>query len=246
MCLLVDIGNSRLKWAEKQHDRISASSAFILQESSFYDELEQGWGRLDAPVRVLVANVAKSNYINTLADWVQAHWQLDIEQIQSQAQAFGVTNGYKQPLLLGIDRWLALIAARYHFQLPACIIDCGTAATVDVLDQHGIHLGGVIAPGLRLMQDALIHSTQAIEESIRSEFQVLATDTDAAVNSGAVQALVGMAERLIQHAQQQSGRDITVIFTGGDAETVAQFLPDTIHISPDLILHGLAVIADNS
>ena len=243
--LLIDIGNSRLKWAEKRDQTIEPGSAFLLEEHSFEHQLKRAWKSIAKPARVLVANVAGEQYLHRLIRWVYIRWQLDVEPVRSQVQAFGVTNAYSQAETLGVDRWLALIAARHHFSLPACIIDYGTAATVDVLDQQGNHLGGIIMPGLRLMQTTLVQSTHAIEHGIDNGFQVLASDTASAVHSGAIQALLGMTERLIHHARTVSDKEVTVIITGGDAETVAHWMTDTHQVCPGLVLQGLAVVANH-
>lgn len=168
------------------------------------------------------------------------------EFIIAQHSAFGVSNGYSEPHKLGPDRWAALIAA-HHAQLGAtCIVDCGTALTIDVLTADGKHLGGLIMPGLNLMRSALFFHTHALPCKMNLETETdiasLARDTQAGIRSGTLYAVVATIERVI--ADIASDRKLrTRVITGGDAEHIAPRLAGHYRHEPDLVLQGLAIIA---
>lgn len=157
---------------------------------------------------------------------------------------FGVINGYQQPELLGVDRWLALIAVRHHHPLPAVIVDFGTALTLDVLDGDGRHRGGLICPGLNLMYQSLGNGTAGIAidgEKIEGD-SILGQSTRTAVRLGIHHAVLGMIER-VMHKLQKEWPQLHVILTGGDADEVALRLSAPVHRVPDLVLKGLAVVS---
>jgi type III pantothenate kinase len=156
---------------------------------------------------------------------------------QSQVDGFGVRNAYRQPEKLGVDRWLALVAARQDLQ-PVCVVDCGTAITLDLLDGEGQHLGGLICPGLTLMKQALSDGTQALAFDGR-EFALKPADfTEAAIDSGTLFAAIGLVEAVL--ARQPEG--FKIILTGGDALRIAGGLKLRHQVDDALVLRGLALI----
>jgi type III pantothenate kinase len=167
--------------------------------------------------------------------------------ITATAQFDGLTNGYLDPTLLGADRWLALIGAWTKVKSALCVVDAGTAVKVDSVDANGQHLGGLIAPGIHMMREALMHKTsdiaKAANQSSPSLAGVLANNTVAAVSRGAVFALAGMADRAAEVIEQNSGTTPKLLITGGDATIIAGAMRSHGETVPDLVLQGLAVIA---
>ncbi|TAN49313.1 MAG: type III pantothenate kinase [Methylococcaceae bacterium] len=240
MIALLDIGNSRVKWgwlegAALHTGRPCATSGDIEQH------LSMEW--TTPPRRVLVSNVAGPTLQQRLDAWLQTRYGVCAEFVRALPQAYGVTNGYREPRRLGCDRWLALLALRHGWQGAVCVLDVGTAATFDLLDGNGLHRGGAIVPGLNLMARALVDNTVAITSTVLSEADWLGHATDQAIHCGALNALAGMAERLRRQACRELNQPVSAILTGGDALLLASCLPEDWQMAPDLVLQGLAVVA---
>jgi type III pantothenate kinase len=149
-----------------------------------------------------------------------------------------VRNGYNDAEKLGVDRWLALIAVRQRYKGNTCIVDCGTAITIDLIDAAGCHLGGLIAPGLRLMKTALATGTEALMfDQIKHPIGI-ANSTHAAIYTGTLWSVIGLIEHIINNQPEFT----SLILTGGDAELIAEQLKCQAIVEADLILRGLAII----
>ncbi|GAB6067111.1 type III pantothenate kinase [Methylothermus subterraneus] len=242
--LLVDNGNSRLKWAVLRGDRFISGSPVLTAGRIAQAELHRLWGELaPAPQRALIANVAGPVAAEQLCAFIRTRWRFEPEFVRSQATGFGVVSGYAQPEALGVDRWLALVAARNRYALPALIADCGTALTVDVIDSAGRHRGGLICPGLKLMAEALALRASGIGWTAWSgRREGLGDGTAAAVCLGARQAALGLIERTFRQ-QQSLYPGLRLLLTGGDAAELALGLEIPAQVVPDLVLEGLAVVA---
>jgi type III pantothenate kinase len=199
------------------------------------------------PQRVLVSNVAGPKMAKTLARLSRKLFRLEIEFVTAAPEFQGLTNGYLDPTLLGADRWLALIGAWTKVRSALCVVDAGTAVKVDSVDATGLHLGGLIVPGIHMMREALMNNTADIADaamhSTHSLAGVLANNTIGAVSRGAVFALAGMADRAAEIIQQSTGTKPKLFITGGDAGMITGTMRSQGEIVPDLVLQGLAVIA---
>lgn len=243
MELLVDSGNSRLKWALLEEGLLQPAGSCDGGAALTVDRLEAAWGRLPVPERIWVANVAGAETAACIRSWSESRWKLRPRFLSARAEGFGVTSGYREPERLGVDRWLAVIAARHHYPLPACVVDCGTALTLDVVDENGVHQGGLICPGAELMRRALVQGTADLrldgEEPVSG---LLADSTAAAVTLGVRQALGGFVERSVRELERRWS-PLHVILTGGGASRLAADLSLPLHLAPDLVLKGLAVVS---
>jgi len=155
-----------------------------------------------------------------------------------------VRNRYRQPEQLGVDRWVALIGARGLTSSAACVVDCGTAVTVDALSAEGEFLGGAVFPGLRLLRDSLVRGTAGIPANEGDATDCLARSTADGVAAGTLFGLAGAVERLIDEYRRTLGATMRVFLTGGDAPALAARLRAAHTPVPDLVLKGLARIAD--
>jgi type III pantothenate kinase len=243
--LLFDIGNTRLKWG------IADDGAIVRTGGISHEKLaERGFNALTAklPTRVdavLVSNVAGSGFATRLAGVVGMHCGCDVRFAKSERTAFGVTNGYRQPRQLGVDRWAALIGARAETRSALCIVDAGSAITIDALDRHGQHMGGQIIPGLRLMGASLKDNTAGISSlNVRAGdpgtgMALFADGTARAVQAGALNAVCGAVERSLRILRAEGMRP-KVILTGGGAEPILRELTGNVIHRPHLVLQGLA------
>jgi type III pantothenate kinase len=239
MKLLIDSGNTRLKWAFYRDNGLINCHAFINEAVSRYTLIE-AW-REQAPTCLAIASVSLTPLIALLTSVAIELWPtIEIVHVKSEAHAFGVYNAYTQPEKLGVDRWLALVAVRNHYQKPACIVDCGTAITVDLIDAEGRHQGGLISPGLALMKQALSKKITALPLQHLNYQAGIANSTESGIHGGTLAAAVG----LIEHVYNQQPKGMLLILTGGDAVIIAEQLDIMPIIDIDLVLRGLVVILD--
>ena len=247
MNLLVDIGNSRIKWAEQNNDQLSAGQGDYYHKSDIAGSLDRLWGGSGKPEQIWIANVAGEIVENELVQWTARHWNTKPHFARVTPSALGVMNGYADVTRLGIDRWLALIAVWSEYHLAACIVDCGTAVTIDGLNSQGRHLGGLILPGIALMQQSLriAPAIPAIKNTVVTGG--LADNTGDAVAAGSTLAVVALIDRVVRDMQRESSEKLICVITGGDAPRVVDFLAADFIFKPLLVLEGLALLAgDNS
>ena len=241
--LLIDIGNSNLKWALYQDGQLSATRSHPHRGVIAQSLAEQCWDSLEQPTAIYMASVAEAGWSRQLEDWMEARWGCAPLRIQSQASGLGVTNGYDDPAQLGVDRWLTLLAVRSVGPRAACIVDCGTALTVDLLDETGQHHGGVILPGLHLMREALLTRTHIPRVESVPVSSLFSRDTATAVASAAINAAAGLIERSLRQAAELCGESPRLLLTGSDAEVIAAALDQPCEIDDGLVMKGLAAIA---
>src|ERR1700690_2213477 len=247
MILVVDVGNTRLKWAWLTSTGLSDQQAILhrgakpgMWRAALFESGHK-------PTRALCSNVAGPKMAQTLSRLGKKAFGGEGDFITAAAEFQGLTNGYLSPRLLGSDRWLALIGAWTKARSALCVVDVGTAVKVDSVDTSGQHLGGLIAPGIHMMREALMSKTsdiaEAAEHSPPSLAGVLANNTIGAVSRGAVFALAGMADRTAHLLAQGTGVKPKLFITGGDAGMITGTMRTRGEIVPDLVLQGLAVIA---
>ncbi len=243
MILLVDLGNSRMKWACWIAGVLQAPEA--LTYDSDEDFFHRAWAGLGVPDAVYVANVAGGEMAVRLQDWVREQWQCAVKFVKSSRQCAGVTNGYERPEQLGVDRWAAIVAAYQRYPQGVVVVDCGTAVTLDVVEPGGRHLGGLIVPGLGMMRSAL-QAAAGIGNVVDCGVGPadLGTDTSMAVESGIRCAIQGLLDSACGTWQSKAGDGMSCVLTGGDAE---RCLPDNTdkawQIHDDLVLMGVAILA---
>jgi len=153
--LLIDIGNTRIKWARLEQGTLQPQSALPHADwtaQTFVDTL--GPACVDAR-RVLVSNVAGPRMVQVIRAGLAQAQQVEPEFVTSTVAAGGVRNAYSQPAQLGVDRWLAIIGAHALERGAVCVVSVGTAMTIDGVDANGRHLGGVARLALRLGRGAL-------------------------------------------------------------------------------------------
>lgn len=237
--LLIDLGNTNLKWASCRDRDLAPARRIQHRALDLPRALDTEWGHLAAPARVHIASVAGAATKAQIGDWVRRHWHLELVEARSSKEACGVVNAYADAGKLGVDRWLCLIAVRHQLRAPACVVDCGTAVTVDGLDGDGQHLGGLIVPGLAMMRDALLRDTQIQAASPVGPLDLMARDTENAVAAGGTYACAGLVELFVRRIAHQCGRVPAIVLTGGDGAKLQAVLEIEARYEPDLVLQGL-------
>ncbi len=242
--LVVDAGNSSLKWALAHGLELDGQARRPYREATLSEILDSGWSELAKPERVMVASVAGDAAQETLRSWVAARWDEDAEFVVPGHASHGVINAYMSPERLGADRWAALIAAYRRFGGPCCIVDCGTAVTIDAVSASGEHLGGLILPGITMMRRALVENTQQIGPVSRGQVSLLARNTEDAVTAGTLYTVVAAVDRIVADVAAELGGPVVRVATGGDAQMLLPLLTEGWRHEPDLVLHGLAFLAE--
>jgi len=244
MMLLVDLGNTCIKWALSD-GTMWRTDRSVHANRRLEDVLDNAWGSLAAPARIVACSVAAVDRWQSLIGWCTTHWQQTPHRVEAAAQFADVRNAYREPTKLGADRWAALIAARQLVTGEACVVDCGTAVTIDRLGKGGEHRGGVIFPGLALLRASLRFGTGGIRDSDGDASSCLARSTADGVAAGTAFGLVGAIERVLnEYEHNLTDGELSVLMTGGDAEYVAASLKRKTQYQADLVLRGLKRIAD--
>ncbi len=240
--LTVDMGNSRIKWASWKKAAVVEQGAHVYNSDNLPDVLSQAWNQLEAPGTVMLACVAGDEVETKMQHWLAEHWQLEARVLRSTREFAGLSHAYQHPEQHGADRWAAMIAARDLYQTPLCVISCGTATTLDLIDADGRHLGGQIMPGAELMFAALksrIPVLSDLEFSSAAPAGPFATNTADAVRLGISQMAVAGLDRACDAAREQLGADMKILITGGAATVILALMKNAAELQPDLVLRGL-------
>ncbi len=259
--LLLDAGNTRLKWALCERGQFLQSGVFTYEWSALLAQFQTQWGGLakkGAIKQLVLSNVAGESLESLLRQWwlgtclqeeaLQETGLLTIDIVQAQTQAFGVQCAYRQPGQLGADRWAALVAARHYITGACCVITCGTALTIDVLSAKGVHAGGLIAPGMAVMRQSLLANTTQITAQIEAGDATNTSifcvqDTASAVQAGIMAATTGAVQQVLQQCGEHEQLVPVCVVTGGDAQLLLPALPKGSLHKTEWVLKGLAIIA---
>ncbi|MDH5485713.1 MAG: type III pantothenate kinase [Gammaproteobacteria bacterium] len=240
--LLMDVGHTRIKWVCSGAGCLSAQVAFPYKADRLKEQLREQLKNVSPSLDVYIACVADRDIRLRIQDWFDNEWQGNVFFAQSQVMQAGVQNGYDDPLQLGVDRWLAMLAAYEKYKSAVCVIDCGTAVTFDIVDNEGMHLGGLIIPGLDMMHSALISGLD-FDVDGRELRQVLARNTGDAIFNGCLEiTLSGLAGLYRRYAEQLPG--LRCLVTGGDAQQLLEYLAGDCELMTDLVLDGLKIYAE--
>ena len=248
---LVDIGNTRVKWACGDGATLSEHGAFSYAPDSLRRELTQRWpGACPLGLeQALIASVAGPEVMGTVRDFIDDAWSVKVEEAVSEPARDGLKNGYADPASLGVDRWLALLAAWRKYETSLCVVDCGTAVTVDIVlhegqGRGGRHLGGHIYPGLAAIRKALTMVTgqiQADDDTVPA--LAFGRSTPECVSNGYAFALSGLLRECIEKVRKEHGAELLAVITGGGAATLPpSLLPAGAVPEPDLVLQGLNLL----
>lgn len=237
MILLLDAGNTRLKWAAWQDGRWHARGAVPADRA---DEPAAGWAAL-APRWVGVSCVA-GDAVRARLETVLQGLGAPVFRLVSRAEGFGIRNGYARPEQLGSDRYAALVACQRLALSPCVVVGAGTAVTVDALTGEGQFLGGLILPGLGRMRGALREGTAGVL-AVTGDMAEFPTSTGSAVETGIRLAAAGAVLEMQRRLSARLGRQAGIVLGGGDAALLAGVLGTPAQVREDLVLEGLRWIA---
>ena len=244
MLLVMDIGNTRIKWAKVDADGKLQEMQSCLNTEIVASVLKRA---LKGVKKALIANVAGEALAQQILEYMPQSTQVVF--VTPQLHACGVGNKY-QPNTLGADRWAALIAAWHMHKQPTIVVNAGTAITIDALARDvatkgGMFVGGTIMPGLRLMQEALSDNTAQLKTTLEGKTSVFPTNTQDAMRTGCLNAIVGAINVMMQQLEKHSAYLPRLIISGGDANKIADALKPHIKrviIAENLVLQGLVLL----
>lgn len=239
MILLIDAGNTRIKWRCLEQGKLSGGGQQTHQGNLSAELLHQMWGTLLAPSSIWGVNVAGLRISEQISQWATSRWGQIPHFITASERMGNVINGYREPEKLGADRWVALLGADRLVEGACCVADCGSAVTVDCLNARHEHMGGLILPGLTMMPQCVANNTAQVAFNV-GETGWLGRDTASCLVSGATQSIVGTLRRTSELMESQLSSSVTRIVTGGDAEQLLTWLGKEWCYEPDLIFIGLA------
>jgi type III pantothenate kinase len=242
--LAIDIGNTRLKWA--QYTSPQPGATLLRHGAAFLETIDSladtDWRSLPAPASMLGCVVAGDGVKRRVEEQLEI-WDVEPRWVVSSSQACGVLNSYDHPSRLGVDRWVAVIGARHRVLAqgaprPALVVMVGTAVTVDAIDTNGRFLGGLILPGFGLMLKALEMGTAGLKAPT-GEAVEFPTNTSDALMSGGTDAIAGAIERMHRKLQVRTGQSPALIMSGGAAVKLAPEIELPFELVDTLIFDGL-------
>lgn len=241
MNLLLDLGNTRLKWAWHDGAALHGRGAVANDDPRRDELLAEALRPGGAPAAAWLAAVGPDDVAAAVRAVLGAvHPGCALRQVTAPAAGAGVVNAYREPSRLGVDRFLALVGARAQTPGAALVAGCGTALAIDAIDAEGRHLGGVIAPGARRMREAVLASTARVLPRGEGPPVVFGRSTEEGLDAGCLLAAAALVDRLADEAAARLGEAPVVLLHGGDADAVAQRLRHRAMLAPDLVLEGLA------
>lgn len=231
MILQLDVGNSAVKWRTCRGQDILERGILPSTASVVLPQLAE------APAEVWIASVAGEEGNSALSAEVSGRWQLEPWFAESSAADCGVTNSYREPSRMGVDRWLAMIAAWARVGKALCVVDAGSALTIDLLDSQGCHRGGYILPGMAMMERSLLGETARVRYGDAPRDNISpGRSTEEAVLNGLQLAQAGS----VALALDRFGGDCELVFSGGNGYMAMQLLDRGGSYVEDLVLDGLA------
>lgn len=240
MILLLDIGNTRIKYAISDGEAILHAGAHVHEKqwplAISQIDLESG----NDIEQCLIASVMSDEDNQLIAETLSNDCSLEANFLKTQKFQCGLENAYTNPDSMGVDRWLAMIAAWNATQRATLVIGCGTALTLDLIDDKGRHQGGYIIPGIQLMRNALRQNTAKVQanDSLMPDWY-WGKSTEQCVNAGSLLSVISVIDRAIVNAEIDHVQGVECILSGGDAPLVQANLRKKVIYQPDLVFQGM-------
>ncbi|MCW5769804.1 MAG: type III pantothenate kinase [Phycisphaeraceae bacterium] len=236
------VGNTRARIGLFQGEELLGAQSFASTDTAGIVEWLASQQRRAAHCPLLVASVHPDASEKILASCQDLAWLTPHLRIGRDVP-IPITANVRHPDKVGQDRLLCAMAAWASTEGPCVIVDVGTATTVDYIDAEGVFQGGAIAPGIRMMLDALARGTAALPQltfdAERIDAEPIGKDTEHAMTIGVAEATRGLVSRLVERYAGVIGAYPRVVATGGDAGAIFASDPIVEHIVPDLQLIGM-------
>lgn len=236
--LLIDVGNGRTKFGLATSEAIFERREHATRELSpdAVRAVTQGWQFESAVICSVVPKVVPA-FREVFGDEL-------IELRYDTPMGIGIR--YPKPESIGPDRLANAVALAHMHGAPGIVIDFGTAVTFDILSSDKFYIGGVIAPGLRLMTDYLHERTALLPRvDLREPATAIGQSTEGAILAGAAIGYRGMVKGILEALKKElGGQKVSIVATGGDAEWIISGMGEDIITDPDLTLHGLRLVGN--
>ncbi|MFT4615280.1 MAG: type III pantothenate kinase [Bacteroidia bacterium] len=237
-CLQLDVGNSSAKWRLVRDAAVTARGIYHSGDLASRDGLYKVADELDA---IWVSSVAGEQAEAELATTLAERWSTEPWFARTQARTLNLQNSYKDPARMGVDRWLAMLGAQQHESGRLCVVDVGSALTIDLVSATGEHEGGYIIPGPALMERALLLDTDRVRFVEDEAFELSpGRSTAAAVRHGIAVAQAGSVVMVLQRSLEERP---ALIYSGGAGELLMELVGQGGQYLPDLVFDGLEVMA---
>jgi type III pantothenate kinase len=238
ICLQLDVGNSSAKWRLLNDGRVVARGKYLAGDEASRSVLLNCTEQLD---QVWISSVAGSAAESELETLLVQRWGIDPWFARTQACTGSLANSYEDPARMGVDRWLAMLAGRARAAGRICVVDAGSALTIDIVDDSGRHEGGYIIPGPVLMERALLLDTDRVRFDEEVDYALSpGSSTAAAVRHGIALAQAGAVALAID---RDGDEVMQLLFCGGGGEALMHLLDRGGSYVPDLVFEGLGVMA---
>ena len=244
MKLLLDLGNTRIKWALQLQPQGWLSRGALDWQDDVAGQLALAWAGLPIPDIVFAASVVGEQREALLTTISERMFGCPPVWLRTPASACGVVNAYAEPHRLGVDRFLAMVAALAGHHAPCVLVGVGTALTLDALAADGQHIGGLIAPGPKLMQKSLQSATAQVRPEHPGNMVDWADNTADAVASGCWHAAAALVERFVTRVAPRLDNSPKLILGGGDAERLIPLISFPSQLNQNGVLGGLAIWAN--
>jgi len=241
--VLIDIGNTRVKVGAEESGKVSYifSSSYDPKDPQPFLDQFSSYLDLHQLKNIYLSSVASKKTNDHFVRNICKLTEITPQVAVTNRKMCGLENAYSKPEILGIDRWLALIGAFNLFDAPMCVVDCGTAVTIDTINDKGFFIGGLIVPGLAIMRNALIKNADAIDEYGEiAEKNYFPKDTSSAVNAGTVLSITALVEKVLHHYEATEYQKPLCVVTGGDGKIIQSYMDVESIYHPNLVFHGLA------
>ena len=227
--LLLDVGNTAIKWRLTHADCLLTPGGAVTDVEALLRVVEnQPWSAVG------ISSVTSERAHQAVVEALGFRQAAPLRVAVSESSSMGLRNSYAVPGEIGVDRWLAMLAAHCLHEGPVCVIDAGTAITLDLLTADGAHLGGYILPGAHLMSRALTNATGRINAALEDPPTLApGNSTGQCVSAGAWRSALGAVQSVLTDFP-----DHRPLLTGGGADALIK-LGLTGETNPDLVFEGL-------
>lgn len=238
LCLQLDVGNTSAKWRLVNGNEVNGRGDYQPNDESSQQRLLSCSESLD---HIWISSVTAPASELLLSRLLENQWGIVPWFARSQACTGSLVNSYSDPSRMGVDRWLAMLGARERKKSRVCVIDAGSALTVDIVSAAGRHEGGYIIPGVALMERALLLDTDRVrfDEDVGHALTP-GTSTGQAVRHGIALAQAGAVALALDQAGSEP---IALLFCGGTGEALMQLVDRGGELAPDLVFEGLEIMA---
>ena len=238
-CLQLDVGNSSAKWRTLEAGVVTARGKYLPGDDMSLKVLTEN---ANDPQQIWISSVAGAQAEGALTQTLKRQWGVQPWFARTAAQTNGLINSYADPGRMGVDRWLAMLGARQKTLGRLCVVDAGSALTIDIISANGQHEGGYILPGPALTERALLLDTDRVRFEEDACYKLNpGVSTAEAVRHGIAIAQTGAVRLVLTQLGITADQ---LMICGGGGEILVSLLGEGVY-TPDLVFEGLTLMAES-